>query len=145
CLNLCHVTVEHGVGNGYGELLVLGRCNDRLHFHVTAEPLLERRLHRELRGRRHLRTVGREGKLEEAAAEVRKVHALARRGKQYLLDKLPDVLLEGRLARPASSIELVRKVDVHSFFLHSYVAVTLGCPATGTSGVPVGAQIELRP
>ena len=59
----------------------------------VAEPLLERALDEELRGRGELGAVRREDELHQPAAEIRPHDALARRGEQHLLDR-------GRGCRP---------------------------------------------
>ena len=52
-----------------------------------------------------------------AAAEIGKIYALSRRGKQNLFHELLDVVIERGLSRAPSSVELVWKVDDHGFRL----------------------------
>ena len=92
-LHLGDVGVEGRVGDGDGEHGFLDVGGDRLHADVVAEPLLQRGLHGELSGRGHLHAVGCEGKLQQAAAEVGQVDALAGRGEEHLLDELAHVVL----------------------------------------------------
>ena len=67
----------------------------------------------ELRGRGELGAVRREDELQQAAAEVGPLHALARRGEQHLLDQVADVRVVVGLRGAAAAVELVGKAQVH--------------------------------
>ena len=70
------VAANH-VLHGHPQRGVLGFHAHRLDDDQIAEPLLQRALHEELRGRRQHVAVGREHELQQAAAEVRPHDPLA--------------------------------------------------------------------
>ena len=73
---------------------------------------------------------------EQAAAEVRPHHALARRGEQHLLDQVADVVVGVGGRGAAAAVDVVGEVDTVSTRAH--VASTRVCATTGIIGVPVG-------
>ena len=81
---------------------VLGFDLHRLDDDQIAEPLLQRALNEELRGRGQRVAVGRKHELHQAAAEVGPVDPLARRGEQHLLDQVADVLVVVGFRRAAA-------------------------------------------
>ena len=108
---------------------------DRFDIDQIAEPLLQRALNEELRGRGQLVAVGREDELHQAAAEVGPVDPLARRGEQHLLDQVADVRVVVGLGRAAARVEVKWKIEL------AHSPLTRVCVENNISGVPVGAQI----
>src|SRR5262249_19389169 len=114
---------------------------ERLEIDQVAEVPLQRGLGRELQRRCQLGAVGREHHLQQAAAEVGAVDALAGRGEEQLLDHVADVIVISRRRRPAPPLEVKRKNDVDPGGPDPYIAVTRVCVTVISSGVPDGAQI----
>src|SRR5262245_40754046 len=77
----------------------------------VAQPALQRRLQCELHGGRELRTVWGKHELQNPAAEIRTVYALARAGKHELLDHVADVIVRVRRRSASSDIQVERVVD----------------------------------
>ena len=78
---------------------------------------------------------------QQARAEVRTHHPLARGGEQYLLDQVADVVVAIGDGGSAKSREAVGIVEgLHGRPPH--VASTRVCATTGIIGAPVGMQVE---
>ena len=76
---------------------------------------------------------------QQAAAEVRPHHALARRGEQHLLDEVAHVPVV--VGRPRCGPG--RRRDHGKSSVAAHVATTRGCTTSGSIGVPVGVVTEL--
>src|SRR5262249_60878518 len=74
---------------------------------------------------------------KENASAVSAHHPLARQGEQHLLDQFGHMVVRRRVRRTSSAVHVIREVD-----LDRHVTSTRGCALTGSSGVPVGTQVE---
>ncbi len=99
--------------DGHLQRRVLAGDVDTVHLDDVAEPLLQRALHEELRGRREFVTARLEDQPHNPAAERRPVDALSRRGEQHLLDQVAHPLLVGRLRSAPPRVDRVGVVQVH--------------------------------
>jgi hypothetical protein len=90
--------------------------------------LIERGFHAGLDRRCQRIGVGRKDRLQDSRTEVRAVHALARIGKEHLLDKIAHILRILRAPRSPARINAKRVVNM------CHIPVTLGCTVETIAG-----------
>ena len=127
------------IGHDDAQRRVHARGLDRPHVDHVAEPALEAGLDGHLDRGGKLRAVRREDHLQQAAAEVRTVHALAGVGEEELLDHVADVIARRRWWRLRPRLSIWNGKSMYMLAAHS--AVTRVWVTTMSTGVPVGAQI----
>src|SRR5262249_820484 len=112
-------------GDAHGAVVALHV--DTLDLDDVAEPLLQCTLHKELRRGDKLVAGRHEHKLRQPGSEGRSVDALARRGEEHLLDKIPNVLVRGGERGSSAAVDLEWIIEErHAAFTRICVATTFG-------------------